>query len=519
MAPCGLVNFTRENCLCLFQGTAKCPVYPTELVFALDMSEDVTPAAFERMRDIVISLLRVIKLSESNCPTGARISIVSYNTNTRYLIRFSEFQRNNLLLEAVQRIPLERSSGRRNIGMAMRFIARNVFKRVRQGVLLRKVAIFFTSGPSQDATSINTAVLEFGALDITPVVIAFSEVPNIRRAFSMDDTRRFQLLIWERQQDQRLESITYCTLCYAKCKPDTNCEVTVPPPVMVNMDITCVMDSSGSIDSDEFERAKDFVSTMLDHFVITSQPRGSDEGARVELVQQAPRSFISNRNTSPVNKEFDLIMYNGKHLMKRHIQESVHQLEGPSAIGHALQWTIDNIFFKAPEPRQHRVIFTILGSKTSSWDRQKLREVSLQAKCQGFIMFTLALGNYITSSELTELSSFPAEQHLVQLGRALKLEMAYAQKFSRVFLTLLKRGMNSYPSPELQEECEALNRGDAQQQVAVLERIPFPEFGGVDSGGNLEELMESRMIEEITEATQEEPVNVRQEEKYDFEEK
>lgn len=63
---------------------------------------------------------------------------------------------------------------------------------------------------------------------------------------------------------------------------------------MANMDITYVMDSSGSIDSDEFERAKDFVSTMLDHFVITSQPRGSEEGARVALVQQAPRSFISN---------------------------------------------------------------------------------------------------------------------------------------------------------------------------------------------------------------------------------
>ncbi|KAG6930667.1 collagen, type VI, alpha 6, partial [Chelydra serpentina] len=498
-------------------GTAKCPVYPTELVFALDMSEDVTLAAFERMRAIVISLLRIIKLSESNCPTGARISIVSYNTNTRYLIRFSEFQRNNLLLEAVQKIPLERSSGRRNIGAAMRFIARNVFKRVRQGVLVRKVALFFTSGLSQDATSINTAVLEFGALDITPVVIAFNEVPNVRRAFSMDDTRRFQLLIWERQQDERLESITYCTLCYDKCKPDTNCEVTVPPPVMVNMDITYVMDSSGSIDSDEFERAKDFVSTMLDHFVITSEPRGSDEGARVALVQQAPQSFISNRSISPVNKEFDLITYSGKNLMKRHIQESVHQLEGPSAIGHALQWTIDNIFFKAPKPRQHRVIFTILGSKTSSWDRQKLREVALQAKCQGFIMFTLALGNNITSSELTELSSFPAEQHLVQLGRVLKLEMAYAQKFSRVFLNLLKRGMNSYPSQELQEECESLNRGDAQQQVAVLERIPFPEFGGIDGGGNVEELTESRVIEEITEATQE-PVDVRQEEKYDFEE-
>nr|XP_006120973.1 collagen alpha-6(VI) chain-like [Pelodiscus sinensis]XP_025039335.1 collagen alpha-6(VI) chain-like [Pelodiscus sinensis]XP_025039336.1 collagen alpha-6(VI) chain-like [Pelodiscus sinensis]XP_025039337.1 collagen alpha-6(VI) chain-like [Pelodiscus sinensis] len=516
MSPCELVNFTRENCPCI-SGTIKCPVYPTELVFAFDMSGDVTPVAFERMKNIVISLLRVIQLSESNCPTGARISIVSYNTNTRYLVRFSEFQTSNLLLEAVQRIPLERSSGRRNIGAAMRFIAKNVFKRVRQGALIRKVAIFFANGPSQDATSINTAVLEFSALDITPVVIAFNEVPNVRRAFSMDDTRRFQLLIWKRPQDERLESITYCTLCYDKCKPDTNCEVTVPPPVMVNMDITYVMDSSRNIDSDEFERAKDFVSAMLDHFVITSQPRDSDEGARVALVQQAPQHFIPNRNMSPVKEEFDLTTYSGKNVMKRHIQKSVHQLEGPSAIGHALQWTIDNIFFQAPEPRQHRVIFTILGSKTSSWDRQKLREISLRAKCQGFIMFTLALGNDITSSELIELSSFPTEQHLVQLGKILKLDMTYAQKFSRVFLNLLKRRMNSYPPPELQEECETLNRGDALQQVAVLERIPFPKFGGIDNGGNLEEPTENRMMKEITEVTQE-PVDVSQKEKYDYEE-
>ncbi|XP_074844397.1 collagen alpha-4(VI) chain-like [Carettochelys insculpta] len=516
MSPCELVNFTRENCPCL-SGVTQCPVYPTELVFAFDMSEEVTSAAFERMRDIVISLLRVIKLSESSCPTGARVSIVSYNTNIRYLVRFSEFQRSNLLLEAVQRIPLERSLGRRNIGVAMRFIARNVFKRVRQGALIRKVAIVFTAGPSEDATSINTAVLEFSALDITPVVVAFTEVPNVRRAFSMDDTRRFQLLIWERQQDERLESITYCTLCYDKCKPDVNCEVTVPPLPMVNMDITYVMDSSRNIDRDEFERAKSFVSTMLDHFVITTQPRESDEGARVALVQQAPRSFIPYRNMSPVKEEFDLTTYNSKYLMKRHIQESVQQLEGPSAIGHALQWTINNIFFKAPQPRQHSVIFSILGSKTSSWDRLKLREVSLQAKCQGFIMFTLALGNDITSSELTELSSFPAEQHLVQLGRVLQLDVAYAQKFSRVFLNLLQRRMNSYPSPELQEECETLNRGDARRQVAILERMPFPKFGGIDNGGTLQEPMESRMAEEITEVAQE-SVDVQQEGKYDFEE-
>lgn len=169
----------------LLRYTDTCPAYPTEVVFALNMSDDVTPAAFERMRNIVTLLLKTIKISESNCPTGARVSVVSFNTNMHYLIRFSEFQKSNLLLQAVQRIPLERSTVKRNIGAAMRFVARNVFKRVRQGILTRKVALFFANGPSQDDVAISTAVLELSALDITPVVIAFSEVPNVRRAFSV----------------------------------------------------------------------------------------------------------------------------------------------------------------------------------------------------------------------------------------------------------------------------------------------------------------------------------------------
>ncbi|XP_010221222.1 PREDICTED: collagen alpha-6(VI) chain [Tinamus guttatus] len=502
MEPCELVNFTRANCPC---SSDTCPVYPTEVVFALDMSEDITPAAFERMKNIILSLLRNVKISESNCPTGARVSVVSYNANMRYLIRFSEFQKSRLLLQAVQRLPLERSTGRRNIGAAMRFVARNVFKRVRQGILTRKVAIFFANGPSQDGDVINTAALELSALDIAPVVIAFSEVPNVRRAFSIDDTRRFQLFVWERQQSENLESITYCTLCYDKCKPSASCEVPIPPPVPVDVDIAYIMDSSFSIGREEFQRAKDFVHNMLDQFVITPQPRESRSGTRVALVQQAPRGFLPGRNQSPVALEFDLVTYNNKDSMKKHIQESVQQLEGPSAIASALQWTVENVFFKAPRQRKHRVIFTILGSQTSEWDRERLREISLGAKCRGFTVFTLALGSGVSDSELTELSSSPTEQHLLSLGRVSTSELAYAQRFSRAFLSLLQQEMNSYPSPELQEECENLDRGDTQQQVSVIERVPFPGSGETDYSHVLEEVAttENRALEEtVTTNTQ-----------------
>ncbi|OWK51646.1 Collagen alpha-4(VI) chain [Lonchura striata] len=490
MEPCELVNFTRKNCRKWGTSSYTCPPYPTEVVFALDMSDDVTPAAFERMRNIVMLLLKTTKISESNCPTGARVSVVSFNTNMHYLIRFSEFQKNNLLLQAVQRIPLERSSGKRNIGVAMRFVARNVFKRVRQGILTRKVALFFANGPSQDDVAISTAVLELSALDITPVVIAFSEVPNVRRAFSIDDTRRFQLFVWERQQDENLEGITYCTLCFGKafyklhlfslpigsshldkCNPRTNCEVPFSPLVQMDMDITYIMDSSRSISSEAFQRAKDFVSNMVDQFVVSSQPNESYGGIRVALVQQAPRGFLPDRNQTPVALEFDLVTYSNKDLMKKHIQESVHQLEGPSAIASALQWTVENVFFKAPRQRKHRVIFTIIGSKTSTWDRERLREISLGAKCQGFTLFTLALGSDVSDNQLMELSSSPTDQHSLTLGRFSTPEMVYAQRFSRAFLNLLQQEMNSYPSPELQEECENLDQGDIQHEASITERL------------------------------------------------
>ncbi|XP_013918835.1 PREDICTED: collagen alpha-6(VI) chain-like [Thamnophis sirtalis] len=474
ITTCQLVNLTRGNCPCCV-GKSKCPVYPTEVVFALDMSEDVTPISFETMKGIMKSLLKDLSISRSNCPTGARISVLSYNTNIKYLIRFSDFQRKDLLMEAVEGIPLERSSGQRNIGRAMRFVARNAFKHHRQGALIRKVAIFLTAGPSQDAASINTAVLEFSALDIIPTVIALREASNVREAFLTDDTGRFKLFVWESKDEQRLNYVSLCSLCYDACNPVSQCEIVDPPPININMDVAYIMDGSQDVSSEVFETMKEFVSKMLDYFVIASLPVESDKGARVALVQHAPPNFSGTELSSSVSLEFNLTTYNTKDLMKMHIQESLHQLEGSSAVGHALEWTINNVFLEANRPRKHKIIFTILGSKTSAWDREKLLKMSLEAKCRGFTMFTLALGSETDDSEMTELSSVPVEQHLLQMGKVHKFELLYALRFSQAFLKLLERELNIYPPKNMEEKCDNLDRGDNYQQaVGITDRILFP---------------------------------------------
>ncbi|XP_072268435.1 collagen alpha-4(VI) chain-like isoform X2 [Pyxicephalus adspersus] len=496
---CELVNFTKENCPCV-SGSSQCPVYPTEVVFALDSSQDVSPAAFQRMKDIIVSLVEKLEISASNCPKGARVAVVTYNNNVKHLIRFSDFKKKSLLLDEIRKIVLQRTTAQRNIGEAMRYIGRNIFKRVRHGILMRKVAVFFANGKSQNSDSINTAVLELSALNIVPAVIAFDGVPNVKTAFAADESRRFQLFVWKRPQDQRLEVISHCTLCYDKCIPDEECELDPIPPTQIDMDIVFILDSSRSVRRDVFLQAKDFVSSMLDHIAVSSQPRARNTGARVALVQQASPSFLPNQNVSPVKTEFDLVSYNDRNQMKRHIREAVTQLEGPSSLGYSLQWTIENIFKKAPNARTHKVIFTILGSKTSSWDREKLKEISKRAKCDKFTLFVLAFGKEINHIELNELSSLPHEQHSLHLLTAEKPELTYAETFTQAFINLLNHEINRYPGSAFQAECEG--RGDSL--ISITESEYYTEIEPTEQTGEFAEReVEEYYYEEERETTEE----------------
>lgn len=160
-------------------------MHPTEVVFALDQSQDVTKQEFEQMKEVMSSLVSSVRVRDSGCPVGARIAVLSYNSGVRHLIRFSDSYQKNRLLKEIEAIPYERSSDGREIGKAMRFISRNVFKRTLPGTHTRRIATLFSSGQSADGQSITTATMEFSALDIVPVVIAFSNVPSIKRSFAV----------------------------------------------------------------------------------------------------------------------------------------------------------------------------------------------------------------------------------------------------------------------------------------------------------------------------------------------
>ncbi|XP_038652781.1 collagen alpha-6(VI) chain-like [Scyliorhinus canicula] len=444
---CGLVAYIRENCPCCSQKRGECPAYPTELVFGLDRSSDVTLPIFERMKGIVIKFLEDINVAESNCPSGARVAVLTYDNEARPFIRFSAFKKKHLLLKEIEGLRYEKSTNKRNIGTAMQFVARNTFKRFRNGILVKKIAVLITNGGSQDTEAITTAATQFRASGITPVIISFKNIPEVNRA--IQDT--VVVLPKQQQRSQELLNRIYlCTLCYDECSPDDQCpRPSLPLPIPVNLDIAFVVDGLQETETSEVHH---FLNSMVNEFVNSPESKASDLHPRVALVQHRPGS-IPRYEKDPFNLEFGVLDYTAKTLKKRHIQDSFSQLEGSSGIGNTIEWSLKNFFSNLTNQQTYKVIFTIFSGETSI-DERKLLDISREAKCKGFIMLALALGEVTNVTVLEEFVSFPFDQHLLHLDRALEAEMEYAQRFAVAFLKNMATGINNYPPPSLKRECE-----------------------------------------------------------------
>ncbi|XP_043922666.1 collagen alpha-6(VI) chain-like [Protopterus annectens] len=467
---CALISLVHDKCPCC-QGNT-CPKYPTELVFLLDMSNSVTPQMFQSMKSIMTSLLQEVTVSESNCPSGARVAVLSYNSKTRYLIHFSDFSKKSKLQNEIANITFQRS-GSANVGAAMRFVARNVFKRVRSANLLRKIPIILTSGHSEDDISIMTAALEYKALSITPVFLTFDDNPSLKKVFMHDDVESTQIFtISEMTLNRTLQQIKDCTLCYDMCFPNNECSPVLPfslPPLQVPMDIAFILDSSRNMEINEFQAAIRFLSVMLDQFVISSNPRTSSDKARVALVHTSP-DYRPDATLAPVKTEFDFVRFSRKSEMYNHLQKSVHHLQGEAAIGTAVEWTIEKLFPKIQVPAKHKVIFAIIAGETSYSDKRKLSIVTQKARCLGYASFVLSLGLNNNDNELEELASAPHEQHLISLGRVQTAELEYAQRFAREFLRHLKYDLNAYPPAGLEEECARIREETNLESIEIVKR-------------------------------------------------
>ncbi|XP_008296194.1 collagen alpha-4(VI) chain-like [Stegastes partitus] len=452
---CDMINFIRDNCACS-QGQSLCPAYPTELVFGLDMSDDVTPAAFERQRSALLTLLKNMNIAESNCPNGARVAVVGYSDYTKYLIRFQDYRRKTQLEDAVRNIALERTTSRRHLGAAMQFVGQHIFKRVRSGLMMRRVAIFFSNDESEDTNEIVTAVMAYRGLNIVPAIIALRNAANIRQAMEVDDTGNSIYTVLRRQQDQAadLRKIKNCAICYDPCRRLEECLFIQEPvrPQEVDVDLVMVADSSREIQADQYAGVQQLLGSVVEQLAVSPQPRRAGNKARVAVVQQG--------GARSAKVEFNLETFQTQELMRMHLTQKMRQQGGSSALGRTLDYILKEGLLKAGQPSRRRALLAVVGTSTAWEDQARLHYVSQKAKCEGVALFVVTVGDHYNRTQVEELASLPLQQHLIHVSRLKAGEQGYAQRFFRVFLSTLSKGINSYPPPSLQPTCRQLTGQD-----------------------------------------------------------
>lgn len=166
-------------------GKQECPLYPTELAFALDTSQSNGRQNFNNMRDTVLRLVRDLTISESNCPRGARVALTLYNDEVTTEIRFADAMKKRALVQHIEGLQTLQTRKERKLDNAMNFLAHNTFKRVRSGFLMRKVAIFFVGGPAGQLQTLTNAALRLHDAGISTLFLVKSDDRVLSRALQV----------------------------------------------------------------------------------------------------------------------------------------------------------------------------------------------------------------------------------------------------------------------------------------------------------------------------------------------
>ncbi|XP_058642209.1 collagen alpha-3(VI) chain-like isoform X14 [Onychostoma macrolepis] len=469
---CDLVKKIRDNCPCCY-GAQECPLYPTELAFALDASDGVSRSAFNNMRDTVLRLVSDITIAESNCPRGARLALALYNNEVTTEIRFADSQKKRALIERVQGLQTQLTRKQRSLETAMNFVAQNTFKRVRSGFLVRKVAVFFVNGPVTVTQEFSTAALRLYDAGISSVFLLNREDRQLTRALQLNNTALAQIIVLpspgSAEYNNVIKKIMTCHICLDFCAPDQMCGYVPPrgvrgrrdPTTDLDIDMAFVLDSSESTWPSVFTEIKQYVALMIEQLEMSPEPASTTHYARVALVQHAPYEYLHNGSGIPISVTFGLTDHKSPNSVRSFLQDKVRQLEGGRALADALEGTVEHVFEKAPHPRHLKVLVLLVTGPVELHEERIIRAAT-EVKCKGYFIVVMAVGKQFSSGDvrvLAQVASEPSDVFFKRVDRPSGFYDDHIQTFARLLPKYLGLENAFYLSPEVSKKCQRYQSG------------------------------------------------------------
>ncbi|XP_050195411.1 collagen alpha-3(VI) chain isoform X5 [Myiozetetes cayanensis] len=462
---CALVRNIKDKCPCCY-GPKECPVFPTELAFAIDTSSGVGREVFNRMKQTVLRVVNNLTIAESNCPRGARVALVTYNSEVTTEIRFADARKKSSLLQQIQNFQATLTTKPRSLETAMSFVARNTFKRARSGFLMRKVAVFFSNGDTRASPQLNDAVLKLYDAGVVPVFLTSRQDAVLSRALEINNTAVGHAIVLPTSGSQLNETILRlltCHICLDVCDPNPICGAVTQrlgfrdrraAPTDVDTDIAFIMDSSESTTPLQFSEMKKYISHLVSNLEISSEPKVSQHHARVAVLQQAPYEHEANSSFPPVKTEFSLTDYGSKEKIMNYLHNQMTQLQGTRALGSAIEHTIAHVFESAPNPRDLRVIVLMMTGKVDKQELEYLQRVVTSAKCKGYFFVVLGIGRKVNAKNIYGLASEPTDVFFKLVDKPGELHEEPLLRFGRLMPSFIRSDFAFYLSPEIRKQCE-----------------------------------------------------------------
>ncbi|NXU55244.1 CO6A3 protein, partial [Turnix velox] len=453
-----------EKCGCTCP--KECPVFPTELAFAIDTSSGVVREVFNRMKQTVLRVVNNLTIAESNCPRGARVALVTYNNEVTTEIRFADAKKKSSLLQQIQNFQATLTTKPRSLETAMSFVARNTFKRARSGFLMRKVAVFFSNGETRATPQLNDAVLKLYDAGVMPVFLTSRQDPVLTRALEINNTAVGHAIVLPTgggQLNETIRRLLTCHICLDVCDPDPACGFGSQRPVFrdkraaptdVDTDMAFIMDSSESTTPLQFNEMKKYISHLVSHLEISSEPKVSQHHARVAVLQQAPYEHETNSSFPPVKTEFSLTDYGSKEKIINYLHNQMMQLHGTRAVASAIEHTMTHVFESAPNPRDLKVIVLMLTGEVDKKDLEYLQKVVINAKCKGYFFVVLGIGKKVDAKKIYNLASEPNDVFFKLVDKPGELHEEPLLRFGRLLPSFIRSDFAFYLSPEIRKQCE-----------------------------------------------------------------
>ncbi|TFK02284.1 Collagen alpha-3(VI) chain [Platysternon megacephalum] len=462
---CALIRNIKDKCPCCY-GPKECPVYPTELAFAIDTSSGVNNDIFNRMKQAVLRVANHLTIAESNCPRGARVAVVTYNNDVTTEIRFADARKKTNLLEQLRNLQITLTTKQRSLETAMSFVARNTFKRARSGFLMRKVAVFFSNGPTRASSQLNDAVLKLYDAGVTPVFLTNREDRALVNALQMNNSAVGQAIVLPTaavQLNQTIRRLLTCHICLDVCDPDPICGFSSQRPFFrdrraaptdVDIDMAFLLDSSESTSPLQFNEMKKYISYIVNQLEISSNPKASQHHARVAVLQHAPYEYESNSSSLPVKVELSLTDYGSKDKMMDFIQNQMAQLYGTRALGSAIKYTMGHVFESAPNPRDLKVMVLMMTGEVKKQELEHLERVILGAKCKGYFFVVLGIGKKVNVKNIYSLASEPNDVFFKLVEKPSELHEEPLLRFAKLLPSFISSENSFYLSPDIRKQCD-----------------------------------------------------------------